>query len=296
MRPNARNSLAVFFAALIALTLAAGRAKFGPAARSGSDAGETVQSSGSLPGRSLSDLKAPAVAILQNLPGVEAVEVLVAAERPAHRIVQIADWHFVSRDAFAADIRDQADEAISDDELDRLYAEHLDEVRRVQLQQRRLLRELIRRRGVVRVFCEGLTDSDMPVYEIIIEHFRRRGLEERELRPGAETVDDAALRIGSAGQLLAAGELAEVLPSEDESVYEQANPLTGDGQLRFDSRANGARQVAIVRRLLDSGSLAVVILGGDHDLSEQVRQLGGGRCEYVRVKVSGMPVAGHASD
>ena len=290
MRPNARASLAIFFAALTALIFAAGRAEFGPATRSGSDAGETAQSSGSLPSRLLADLTAPAVAILQNLPGVEAVKLPVEAQRPTQRIVQIADWHFVPRDAFAIDIREQAGEAIDDDELDRLYAEHLDEVRRVQVQQRRLLRELIRRHGVERVFCEGLTDSDMPVYEIIVEHFRRRGLVERELHPGAETVDEAALRIGSAGQLLAAGELAEVLPAEDESAYEQADPLAGSaGSLIFDGAANDARQAAIVRRLLGNGPIAVVVLGADHDLSEQVNQLGGGRCEYVKVTVKGIP-------
>lgn len=297
MRPNARASLLVFFAAMTALTFAAGHVEFGPAGRSPGDAGDIAQSSGSLQGRSLSDLTAPAVAILQNLPGVEAAEVLVKAKRPVHRIVHITDWHFVPREAFAIDIREQAAEAIDDDELDRLYAEHLDEVRRVQHQQRRLLRELIRRHGVERVFCEGLTDGDMPVYQLIIEHIGRRELSESELSAGPAGADETLLRIGAAGQLLAAGELAEALPAEDESVYEQADPLAGTaGRLIFDGAANDARQTAIVRRLLDKGPIAVVVLGADHDLSDQVRQLGRGRCEYVRVKVSGMPVVCHAAD
>ena len=281
--------MALFFAALTALTLAAGRAEFGPAARSGGDAGETAQSSGSLPGRSLSDLTAPALATLRSLRGVGAVEMLVEAKRPTHRIVHIADWHFVPREAFAADIREQAGEAIADDEIDRLYGEHLAEVRRVQSAQRRLLRELIRRHGVEAVYCEGLTDDDMPVYQLIIEHLARRDLIESEQSAIPAGADETLLRIGAAGQLLAAGELAEVRPAEDEIAYVQANPVTDDGQLRFDSRADDARQAAIVRRLLGKGPLAVVVLGADHDLSDQVNQLGGGRCEYVRVAVEGIP-------
>jgi len=38
-----------------------------------------------------------------------------------------------------------------------------------------------------------------------------------------------------------------------------------------------------VKNLLKGGSFGLMILGGDHDLSENVRRLGDGRCEYVRV-------------
>lgn len=296
MRANERASLAAFCAVIAAVTFAASRAEISPIARSVGDGRKTVRTSETLPVRSLSDLTAPATAILRSLSGVEAIETLVAAERPTHRIVHIADWHFVPKDAFAADIRDQSHETITDEEIEQLYAEHLDEVRRVQAQQRRLLRELIRRHGVERVYCEGLTDGDLPVYKVIIEHISRCELGERDLTAGGTGVDETLLRIGAAGQLLAAGELAEVLPAEDEIAYEQANPLTDDGELRFDGRANDARQAAIVRRLLDGGSLAVVVLGGDHDLSDQVRQLRGGRCEYIRVRVGGMAVGSQAAD
>ncbi len=38
-----------------------------------------------------------------------------------------------------------------------------------------------------------------------------------------------------------------------------------------------------MKNLLKDGTFGLMILGGDHDLSENVRRLGGGRCEYVRV-------------
>ena len=94
-------------------------------------------------GGDLSDLTVSAENILAGLPGVEKVEVLVAADWPTHRIIHIADWHFVPRAAFAADLRDQSEDPIDDEDIDTLYAEHLDEVQRVQSIQRRLLAGLI---------------------------------------------------------------------------------------------------------------------------------------------------------
>ena len=44
-----------------------------------------------------------------------------------------------------------------------------------------------------------------------------------------------------------------------------------------------ARQDAIVKNLLKSGSFGQMILGVDHDLSENVWRLGEEKCEYVRV-------------
>ena len=35
--------------------------------------------------------------------------------------------------------------------------------------------------------------------------------------------------------------------------------------------------------MLKGASFGLMILGGDHDLSESVRRIGGGRCEYVKV-------------
>jgi hypothetical protein len=286
MRSTERASLIVLLVALAAGSLAAGR--FGSSHRARyAGAGQHAASNGdSSSGGSLANLSVPAEAILARIPGVESVELLVEAEQPRHRIVHIADWHFVSREDFAADIRDQADDVISDENINELYAEHIAEVQRVQAAQRELLRGLIRRHGVQQVYCEGLTDADLPIYQAIIGFLRRRCLDERDLAAGQEKIDETVLRIGAVGQLLATGELAEVLPAEDANAYEQADPLLGhEGKLAFEGPANDARQLAIVRRLLANGPLAVLILGGGHDLSEQVRQLGGGRCEYVRVTV-----------
>jgi hypothetical protein len=46
----------------------------------------------------IDDLAAPAADILRQLPGVDDVQVLVGAPKPAHRIIHLRDWHFVPRE------------------------------------------------------------------------------------------------------------------------------------------------------------------------------------------------------
>jgi len=52
----------------------------------------------------LDNLSVPAADLLKQLPGVGKVEVLVAVDKPALRIVHLADWHFVPRELFDADM------------------------------------------------------------------------------------------------------------------------------------------------------------------------------------------------
>ena len=91
------------------------------------------------------------------------------------------------------------------------------------------------------------------------------------------------VELGAAGRLLVSGEIEDVFPLEDNEPLNAANPVTADRQVRFDSPRVQARQEAIVKNVLKKGSFGLVILGGDHDLSENVRRLGEGKCEYVRV-------------
>ncbi len=74
-----------------------------------------------------------------------------------------------------------------------------------------------------------------------------------------------------------------MLPLEDDEPLDAANPVTADGQVRFDALKVQARHDAIVKNALKGSSFGLMILGGDHDLSENVRRLGAGQCEYVRV-------------
>jgi hypothetical protein len=52
------------------------------------------------------------------------------------------------------------------------------------------------------------------------------------------------------------------------------------------ARLPGVVSVEIVRAATSKRPLGLIVLGGWHDLSESVRRVGGGRCDYVRVRMS----------
>jgi len=254
----------------------------------------------------LDDLDQSVEGLLRGLPGVADVEVH-QAYKPSHRIIHLRDWHYISRDLFAIDHRD---EALIDEALDQQYHKFLKQVDSVQLEQMTLLRTLIQQHGLKRLYCEGLTSKDMPNYrEKIgvlkdmetnqIAQLKRQLIEVRELLvgrpdPEAEVMEAKILdllygfywrlvEMGAAGRLLVSGEIEEVLPVEDHELLDAANPITSDGQVRFDAEKVKARRDAIVKNVLKSGSFGLMILGGDHDLTENVKLVGGGKCEYIRV-------------
>ena len=72
--------------------------------------------------------------------------------------------------------------------------------------------------------------------------------------------------------MLVGGEIEDVLPLADEDSLDAANPIAAHGQVRFDVMKVQARHDAIVKNVLKEGSFSLVILGGDHDLSESVRR------------------------
>jgi len=158
----------------------------------------------------LADLQSDAACLLRTSDCVERVEQLVSPPHPTHRIIHVANIHVVDFDDFVLDVRDEYGDTVTDAEIAADYEEWLAITRRVQASQRALLRGLIRDHGADRVYCEGLTDADMPAYGAII----------RALSNGARDPSTPALmRLGAAGQLLIVGELREVLPAEDEAAY-----------------------------------------------------------------------------
>ena len=80
------------------------------------------------------------------------------------------------------------------------------------------------------------------------------------------------------------GELG-VVPLEDADAYAAAKPVRDDGTVTFDEQKIEARQDAQVRLLLDKEPFAVIVLGGDNDLSDNVKRLSDGKAEYLRVEV-----------
>lgn len=230
-------------------------------------------------------LPGPTVADLRELPGFHSVTVPRPDDRPTARIIHVLNWHLVPKAAFAADVRAVARQPISDDEIDRQYDEFLDEVESVQIEQVKALRALAVGHGVKRVFYEGLTADNLaefnrmaallrnyeqPQGETPVEQFIRWQYRQDMLQPGAP------------GRLLMTGELSGVLACEDPKLIKAANPVGKGGSVRFDAAVNEWRESAIVEALLKGRSVAVVVLGGAHDLSDNVPS----DCEYVRLQTN----------
>jgi hypothetical protein len=77
--------------------------------------------------------------------------------------------------------------------------------------------------------------------------------------------------------------LPQVLPLDNAALLEAARPVLPDGTVRTDPEKVREREKAPVRAALAAGPCAVIVLGGGHDLTDSVRRLGMGSCEYLRV-------------
>jgi hypothetical protein len=246
--------------------------------------------------RRIDALASPAADILRQIPGVAHVEVLVASPKPTHRIIQLRDWHYVPPELFALDVRQQLGKSVSDEAIEKLYQKHLLEVELVQIEQVAVLRCLVKHHGLRRVLAEGLTPQGMENYKAIVGALRdMNGQVAEMLRMRAKLKDDEAaidamvrehrrrlLEYGAAVQLEVAHEV-EVMPLDDRDLLEGAKPVERDGKMQPDPARLEERHDGQVKAAMKSGACSFLILGGDHDLSESVRRLGGGTVEYVRV-------------
>ena len=157
--------------------------------------------------------------------------------------------------------------------------------------------------GIKRVWVEGLTPSDMPAFGELIKQTktveadipqlqemlaRSKGLKDSE-RASQEILGlldeqrQRRLQIGASGQLLMAGELAEIIPLDDDQTHAAANPLRKN-KVVLSSAEFAAREEAMAARLSSSDdSVSVIVLGAAHDLGRPLERRG---VEYRRL-VSG---------
>lgn len=237
---------------------------------------------------------------LRHLPGVGEVEILVAAPRPTRRIVHVRDWHFVPRDLYALDLRQAAGRQLDDREIDDRFRELLREVDAVQQDQEQILTALATRDGQRRVLAEGLTPEGVKNYRDVLSVLKATedrigglrdssaGLDPRpadidqQIETMARDLRERSLEYGAGGRLAGRG-VIEVLPLDDADLLEGAKPIRPDGTVRFDADRVEARHDGQVRRALAAGPVAVLVLGGAHDLSASVRRLGDGTTEYIRL-------------
>ena len=244
----------------------------------------------------ITEMNVSAEEILNSLPGVVSVERMSSGENPTKRIIHIRDWHFVTKADYAKDLRDTAENPLSDAEIDAQYEQLLLEVGMVQLEQLALLRLLRRHHGLVHICIEGLVERDVSIYEAKVRVLRDFGDKISELRESRVDLDDDEdseligqidavlenyrrdiLQLGAAGQMVLSGEITNIRPSESLEAYEQADPLK-DGTVVLDEKVIERRQDAIAS-VLTANSVSLVILGGAHDLADNLPA----DVEYLRV-------------
>lgn len=255
------------------------------------------------------DLNADPFPLLRQLPNVVEVERHGQTHQPTRRIIHIADWHFVPKDDYAADLRSLSTEPISDEEIARQHAELLEQVELIQQQQIELLRMLVRQHELKRVHVEGLAEKEEFIFDAKVSALRKVGQELVELKKEKEQLlalgdpdDDTRkiidgieeieaqhrsdlLHLGAGGRLLLNGEIEAVPPLENAAAHAASNPVSDDGAVALDQAKIEAREDAQVRLLLDGGPVAVIILGGAHDLSDNLERLSSGTAEYIRVEL-----------
>jgi len=203
------------------------------------------------------------------------------ADNPV-RIIHVQNWHWIPRESFATELRDRTPE-LTDAEIDALYAGFLDDVEELQHEQVEVLRGLIQTSGIKSVFYEGVTPENHETYLTAVRRARKLQsvvAEAAEL-DSPELIDEAKrlqaqfretlLQLGAVGRLLVSGELSDVSPLDEAGLLHAADPVQG-GRIAFDATADEAREDAMARRLMGAGPVAVVVLGGAHDLSDNLRQ------------------------
>jgi hypothetical protein len=176
-----------------------------------------------------------------------------------------------------------------------------------------VLRCLIKHHGLRKVFSEGFSPNELDAYREKIAVLRSMETEQNpqvqqqlqgvrkvvegatgERKEKAEAIeaklvamlDDhkhRLLEMGATGRLLIAGELEDVLPLEDADALEQASPITPSGGMKLDPVKVEARHDAQVKLVMKERPVAVIVLGGAHDLTGSIQRLAGGNCEYLRV-------------
>jgi hypothetical protein len=248
----------------------------------------------------ITELPAPTAAILRQLPGAAQVETLVACDRPTHRIIHLRDWHLVARDDYLRAVQAASGQPINDGEADLLMQELRLQVELVQAEQLRALRCLVERHGLNQVLSENASAQGIADFRAHLAELRtadadlaRLAKSRAELKGHAADFDRelAALRhqhfqdllaVGAAGRIAVEG-LADVLPLEDDRVFEADYPFRPDGSFDMDPTKLRPRHDAQVRAALASGPVTVIVLGASHDLSESVHRLGDGSTEYIQV-------------
>lgn len=231
----------------------------------------------------LDDLTGDAAPLLSSFPHV--VEVKRAGSfHPPIRIIQLLDTHAgpFELHKLGAGNRGQP------------HGERHADVEHVQLEEELFLYTLATQYGVREVLIEGLTPAGTKAWRArldLLATMRKHDADLRRALADAQKLGNKNL-IGETVQLLERArrerlELGAVAVLASQGVL-KALPLDDDAtpdtsELRGQGPTS-ARDKAIVGRALAAASpVAVIVLGGGHDLTREIARQSNGRAEYLRV-------------
>lgn len=192
---------------------------------------------------------------LKELPGVESVKIDVDREAPQLTIIHVRDWHFIEYAEFKADVEDE----VAADLIDSQYIAFAGEVQAVQDQQELFLNAMADA-GYQDVWLEGLIPEFQRVFHHICHAAAGNGLYQTP----------NPISVGAAARLFVKRRIRVHALDTDEGLR-LTTPLDAQGKLRdVPASAIERREDLMMRQLDGRRGVAIIMLGGAHDLSNNV--------------------------
>tara|TARA_R110002072_G_scaffold302100_1_gene483912 strand:- start:80997 stop:81680 length:684 start_codon:yes stop_codon:yes gene_type:complete len=192
---------------------------------------------------------------LESFPGVESAKVVVKCDDPRLTIVHIRDWHFIEFAEFQADVQDE----IAEDQIQNQYLIFAHEVQEIQDQQEMFLNAMARA-GHREVWLEGLIPEFERAFIHICHAAARNGLYE----------SPNPISVGAAARLFVKRQI-RVHALDTDKGLRLTQPLDATGKLRAVSEADiEQRENLMMQQLRSHQGIAIVVLGGAHDLSNNI--------------------------
>ena len=192
---------------------------------------------------------------LETLPGVESVTVAVDCEDPNLTIVHIRDWHFIEYAEFKADVEGE----LGADQLENQYVVFAREVQEIQDQQELFL-DAMARAGHRDVWIEGLIPEFERAFIHICHAAAQNGLYE----------SPNPISVGAAARLFVKRQIRVHALDTDQGLR-LTKPLDAGGKLREISESDiEKREDLMMQQLRKHQGVAIVVLGGAHNLSNNV--------------------------
>ena len=215
--------------------------------------------------------------VLGRMSEVRGVEIAVSSPGAAITLIHLRDWHYVPFDEFITDL----EAGTTARQRHRSFRQFLRSVSAVQREQRAILRRL-NEAGLQIIFLEGLTADDERIFPLVCRSLWKG--EDRQQSPFHRFRDGPnPLSIRSPGQLLAESAPIKVRAADSSQTLFNCNPFDSEGTRReVTNEAKERREDHMVSRMLEAGS-CVVVLGGAHDLSDNVKRLAGEKARLLVV-------------